>query len=225
MKKIILSGSMAYDRLMTFPDQFSNHLLPDKLNAFNISFMVVGATEEFGGTAGNVAFGLKLMGEEPLLSATLGRDHFRYTGWLDANGLSKEFIVIVESELTAGCYITKDQENNELTIFNPGAMKKSSALDFDALDATECFLLISPGNLDDMLNYPRECRKRGIEYIFDPGQNIPLLPKEEFIEVIQGAKLFIVNSYECDLAIDKAGIGKQELVQLAENTIITPVSP
>lgn len=212
---------MAYDRTMTFPDLFRNHLLADKLDALSVSFMVDGATEDFGGTAGNIAFGLKLMGEEPILSATLGRDHFRYSGWLDANGISRERIVIVESELTAGCYITNDKEKNQLTVFNPGAMKRSSALAFDSLDPTETLLLVSPGNLEDMLGYPRECRKRGIEYIFDPGQNLPVLPKDELIDVIRGARLLIVNSYECSLTMDKTGLSKEELVRLAQSTIVT----
>ncbi len=221
MKKIILSGSMAYDRTMTFPDLFSNHLLADKLDSLSVSFMVDGATEDFGGTAGNIAFGLKLLGEEPVLSATLGRDHFRYSGWLDANGISREKIVVIESELTAGCYITNDKEKNQFTIFNPGAMKYSSALDFDQLDATETLVLVSPGNLDDMLGYPKECRRRGIEYIFDPGQNLPVLPKDELVEVIRGARLLIVNSYEYRLTMEKTGLSEKELVQLAESTIIT----
>ncbi len=221
MKKIILSGSMAYDRTMSFPDLFSNHLLADKLDALSVSFLVDGATEDFGGTAGNIAFGLKLMGEEPLLSATLGRDHFRYTGWLDANSISKEMIVIVENELTAGCYITNDKEKNQLTIFNPGAMKQSSALDFDALDPKRTLLLVSPGNIDDMIGYPRECRARGIEYIFDPGQNLPILSKDDLIETIRGARMLIVNSYEFSLTMEKTGLAKEELVQLAKSTIVT----
>ncbi len=221
MKKIILSGSMAYDRTMTFPDLFSNHLLADKLDALSVSFLVDGATEDFGGTAGNIAYGLKLLGEEPLLSATLGRDHFRYTGWLDANTISKELIVIVDNELTAGCYITNDKEKNQLTIFNPGAMKYSSALNFDALDPTATLLLVSPGNVGDMLGYPQECRRRGIPYIFDPGQNLPVLPGKELIETIRGARLLIVNSYEFNLAMEKTGLGKEELVKLAESTIVT----
>ncbi len=212
---------MAYDRTMNFPDLFKNHLLADQLDSISVSFMVDGATEEFGGTAGNIAYGLKMMGEEPLLSATLGRDHYRYTGWLDARGISRELIRIIEPELTAGCYITNDKENNQLTIFNPGAMKMSSGLDFDTLDATSTLLLVSPGNIEDMLNYPRECRKRGIEYIFDPGQNLPVLPKEELLEVIRDATLLIVNSYECSLIVDKTGLSREELVVLAGNTIVT----
>ena len=221
MKKIILSGSMAYDRTMVFPDLFSNHLLADQLDKLSVSFMVDGATEDFGGTAGNIAYGLKLMGEEPVLSATLGRDHYRYTGWLDANGITRERILIVESELTAGCYITNDLQMNQFTVFNPGAMKQSSLLDFNGLDATDCLLLISPGNIDDMVGYPKECRKRGIEYIFDPGQNIPVLPQDELIDVIKGAKLLIVNDYECGMLIERTGLKKDELVSLAGSTIVT----
>src|SRR3990172_2782387 len=132
--KIIVSGSMAYDRIMDFPGHFSEHIIPDKIHILNVCFQVNGVKEKFGGTAGNIAYALTLMGERPGITATIGHDFHRYFEWLAKNGISKENIKIIEDEFTASAYITTDRADNQITGFNPGAMKYSSALDFSDLD-------------------------------------------------------------------------------------------
>lgn len=219
--KIIVSGSMAYDRIMDFPEYFSDHILPDKIHVLNVAFQVNGVTENFGGTAGNIAYALGLMGESPTISATIGHDTRRYFKWLQENNISTEGIRIIPEEFTAGAYITTDKANNQITGFNPGAMKFSSELDFDSLIPEETLLIASPGNLDDMINYPRICKDRGIMCIFDPGQALPVLQAESIVEAITDSSLFIVNDYEFDLIMKKTGITKPELIERAEATIIT----
>ncbi|SDP29439.1 carbohydrate kinase family protein [Desulforhopalus singaporensis] len=221
MKKVIVSGSMAYDRIMNFSDRFSDHILPDKIHDLNVCFMVDGVTENFGGTAGNIAYAMKLMGEEPVITATIGRDHHTYFDWMGKNDISREGITVVEGELTAGAYITTDKTNNQITGFNPGAMKYSSKLDFTALDPHQVMLLISPGNLDDMVNYPARCKEKGIGYVFDPGQALPMLSGDDLVEIIRDCFLLIVNDYEFNLILDKTGLSKQELLGLPANTIVT----
>jgi len=221
MKKVIVTGSLAYDRIMNFGDSFANHILPDKIHSLNVCFQVDGVTENFGGTAGNIAYALRLMGETPLISATIGRDHHNYFSWLENNGIKTETIKIIDSELTAGAYITTDKTNNQITGFNPGAMKYSSELAIDALDPQESLLLVSPGNLDDMIQYPLRCRERGIPYIFDPGQALPVLQADDLKMVIDGAKMLIVNDYEFNLIQDKTGMSREQLLALPETTIIT----
>jgi adenosine kinase len=221
MKKVILSGSMAYDRIMDFPEKFSDHILADKIHDINVCFLVDGVTENYGGTAGNIAYALRLMGENPAISATIGRDHHSYFDWLAENGIAKDGIVVIPQEMTAGAYINTDSNNNQITAFNPGAMKFSSGLDIAGLDPEQSMVLVSPGNLDDMVNYPRQCRARGIEYIFDPGQQLPVLKAEDLREVLSGCLLLIVNDYEFSLILDKTGMSREELLQVAENTIIT----
>lgn len=218
---IIVSGSMAYDRIMAFPEYFADHILPDKIHVLNVCFQVNGVTEHFGGTAGNIAYALRLMGQTPTISATIGHDYRRYFKWLEKNGIATDTIRIIEEEFTAGAYITTDKADNQITGFNPGAMKFSSALDFAALDPAETLLIASPGNLNDMINYPRQCKQLGIRYIFDPGQALPVLQPADLIEVITGAFLLIVNDYEFDLILKKTGLDRQGLLALADNTIIT----
>jgi len=221
MKKIFISGSLAYDRIMNFPESFSDHILPDKIHSLNVCFQVDGVTENYGGTAGNIAYALKLMGENPTISATIGSDHHKYFEWLDKHSISREGITVIPQELTAGAYITTDKSNNQITGFNPGAMKYSSKLDIDSLNPEETLLLVSPGNLSDMINYPKLCKEQGIGYIFDPGQALPVLQAQDLREVITGCKLLIVNDYEFNLIMDKTGLAKDELLALPETTIIT----
>lgn len=216
----ILSGSLAYDRIMDFPDSFANHILPDKVHMLNVCFMVDGVTENFGGTAGNIAYAFKLMGGSPEISATIGKDNHRYFEWLAKNGISRKRLQIIENELTAGAYITTDKRDNQITAFNPGAMKFSSNLDFDGLE-NNSLLIISPGNLDDMVNYPRICRERNIDYIFDPGQSLPMLQSQDLINNIDGCRLLIVNDYELNLILDKTALVKEEVLERAGSTIVT----
>lgn len=221
MKNIFISGSLAYDRIMNFPESFSDHILPDKIHSLNVCFQVDGVTENYGGTAGNIAYALKLMGKDSTISATIGSDHHKYFEWLEKHSISRAEITIIPEELTAGAYITTDKSNNQITGFNPGAMKYSSRLDFDHLNPEETLVLVSPGNLDDMINYPKLCKQKGIGYIFDPGQALPVLRAEDLIDVITGCMLLIVNDYEFNLILDKTGLTKDALLALADATIIT----
>ncbi|RPH42870.1 MAG: carbohydrate kinase family protein [Desulfobulbaceae bacterium] len=219
--KVFVSGSLAYDRIMNFPEYFSDHILPDKIHVLNVCFQVDGVTENYGGTAGNIAYALTLMGEKPLITATIGSDNHKYLEWLEKNKIVRDGIKVIPQELTAGAYITTDKADNQITGFNPGAMKFSSEFDFTGVDPKEALFLVSPGNLDDMIRYPRHCRAAGIPYIFDPGQALPVLQAEDLLSAITGAKILIVNDYEFDLILDKTGLKKEELLGKAETTIIT----
>ena len=218
---IIVSGSLAYDRIMDFPGYFSEHILPEKIHVLNVCFQVNGMREKFGGTAGNIAYALTLMGEKPVISATMGHDYHRYFEWLAKHGISTEHIKIIDDEFTASAYITTDRADNQITGFNPGAMKFTSALDFDKLNPKETLVIVSPGNLEDMVNYPRVCKARGIDYIFDPGQSLPMLNAKELVQAIEGCRILISNDYELDLIMSKSGLNKEALLGRARAIIVT----
>jgi len=177
--------------------------------------------EKFGGTAGNIAYALTLMGERPGISATIGRDYHSYFEWLAKNKISTEHIKIIEDEFTASAYITTDQADNQITGFNPGAMKYSSALDFDKLHPKETLVIVSPGNLEDMLKYPSACKARGIDYIFDPGQSLPMLEAKDLAQAIDGCRVLISNDYEMDLIMSKTGLNQKALLRRARAIIVT----
>jgi len=213
---------LAYDRIMTFPDYFMNHIIPEKLHVLNVSFIIDHVAEHFGGTAGNIAYSLKLMGGEPLVTATIGHDYRRYFDWLGEQGIATDGIKIIGDEFTAGAMITTDKADNQITGFNPGAMKYSSHLDFDGIDVSDTLMIVSPGNLDDMRLYPAACKMRGIRYIFDPGQSLPALSASDLLDAISGCAILMVNDYEFELIMNKTGLKKEAIFErVKEATIIT----
>jgi adenosine kinase len=219
--KTIVSGSMAYDRIMEFPAGFSEYILPEKIDNLNVCFTVNGMMERFGGTAGNIAYALRLMGEEPEISAAIGQDHAKYLDWLRKNNISTGMIKIIDKDFTAGAFITTDKTGNQITVFNIGAMGNSSCLDFNGLDPEDTIIIISPGNLDDMVNYPCQCKEKGIRYIFDPGQQIPVIPKDDLKRSIDGAMILICNEYELDMIMNITGFNRDALLKRAETIIVT----
>lgn len=217
---ILVSGSLAYDRIMDFQGRFSDHILPDKIHVLNVSFTVNGLQEKFGGTAGNIAYSLSLLGEKPLIVATIGRDYHRYFDWLARNNISCEGIRIIEEELTAGAYITTDQADNQITGFNPGAMKHAACFDFGRVNPGDSIAIIAPGNLEDMVNCSETYKSRGIDYIFDPGQSLPVWSSEDLVRCIAGSRVLISNDYELELITAKTGLNKKGLLRQT-GTIIT----
>lgn len=218
--KIYVSGSLAYDRIMDFPGKFSDHILPDKIHILNVCFTVNGMVEKFGGTAGNIAYSLSLLGEKARILAAIGKDYERYFEWLRKHGIPIEGIRVVPEEFTAGAYITTDRSDNQITGFNPGAMKFPSGFTFEGDGPEDTILLIAPGNLGDMAEYARICRQRRIPYICDPGQSLTAWNGEAFTEWIDGSELLISNDYELELIMTMTGRDKKGLLTLT-GTIIT----
>jgi len=218
---IIVSGSLAYDRIMDFPEYFSDHILPEKLHVLNISFTVNGMVEKLGGTAGNIAYALSLLGEKPIILATVGHDYHRYFESLAKKNIASDSIKIIEEEFTASAYITTDRADNQITGFNPGAMKYPSCFNFDRVNPQESIAIIAPGNLEDMINYPRSCKSRGIDYIFDPGQSLPMWNAQELVRCIDGSRILISNDYELELVINKTGLNRKKLLKKTRTIITT----
>lgn len=218
---IIVSGSVAYDRIMDFPGKFSDHILPDKLHILNVCFMINELKENFGGTAGNIAYALSLLDERPDVVAAAGHDFSAYGAWLNKHGISSEFIKIMPDEFTAGAYITTDLAANQITAFNPGAMRHSSTFDFNSLDPQKTIAIVAPGNLDDMFNFIKIYKQRGIPYIFDPGQSLPAWNGHQLREMLTGAMIFISNDYEADLTMEKIGATFNDIAAMAANVITT----
>ncbi len=221
---IYISGSLAYDRIMTFQDKFSNHLLPEKLHILNVCFLVNDLEEKFGGTAGNIAYSLALLREDATILATAGSDFGRYQAWLTKHGLSQEGIKLVDDLPTASAYITTDQADNQITAFNPGAMNVSTNGEFSRIGLSRrdtSLAIVSPGNLEDMQKYPRLYREANLPYIFDPGQNIPAFSGEQLLEMISGSDMLIANDYELSLIMDSTGKDKSELLALTRTIVTT----
>lgn len=218
---IYISGSMAYDRIMDFPGRFSDHILPDKIHILNVCFTVNGMVEKFGGTAGNIAYTLSLLGEKPIIIATIGKDYDRYFEWLKKNGISTEGIKIIGEEFTAGAYITTDKADNQITGFNPGAMKYQSEYEFKNPESKDSLIIIGPGNLQDMRKYAKMAKDEGIKCICDPGQSLTQWDGDSLRKWINGSYMLITNDYELELIVKMTGIDKRGLLKMTKIIITT----
>ncbi len=218
---IFVSGSLAFDRIMDFPGKFSDHIVPDKIHILNVCFMVNGMRELFGGTAGNIAYTLALLGEKPVILSCAGKDFHDYAAWLERNGLSLEGIRVVNHELTACAYITTDKADNQITGFNPGAMKCACEYSFDGVDPENALVIVSPGNIEDMVMHSRVCKERNIRYICDPGQSIPSHSPENILDMITGSALLITNDYELELIKRVTGLSRDDILERTGAIITT----
>jgi adenosine kinase len=195
--------------------------MPDKIHLINVSFTVNGMKENFGGTAGNIAYSLSLLGENPRILATIGYDYHRYFEWLQQRQLSTEDIRVVAEEATASAYITTDLADNQITGFNPGAMKQQSGFDFGKVDPADCIAIVAPGNLQDMIQYTETHQKLGIYSIFDPGQSLPAWSGPDLARVIGQSNLLVSNDYELALIEDKTGQSTEQLLDSVAAIVTT----
>lgn len=219
---LIVTGSLAFDHIMVFPDQFKKHILPDKIHILNVSFNVDSLQKEFGGTAGNVAYNLRLLEDFPLIVGTVGKDFSTYAENLQKLKISTEHIHVLENEFTAQCFITTDQDDNQITAFHGGAMFQADQkkLTKNYVHADD-LVIISPNGKEAMIEHAEFCRKNGVKFIFDPGQSIPAFSDQELLDCIQGSEFLVVNDYEWQLIQDKTDITEENVFQYTQNLIVT----
>lgn len=222
--KIFVSGSLAYDRIMDFPDYFENHILPEKIHLINVSFTVRDLKENFGGTAGNIAYNLSLLEEYPVILATAGNDFAKYQDWLAKHKIDISKIKIIKETQTAAAYIMTDRADNQITAFHPGAMRFSAGIDgeFSENELSESdWAIIAPGNTENMVELARVYQKIKLPYIFDPGQAIPALGAEQLIDCLTGSKMLVSNDYELQLILEKIGMTAEQLLAKTETVVTT----
>ncbi len=218
---IHISGSLAFDRIMTFPGHFEDHILPEKLHFLNVSFPIDRLEEKMGGTAGNIAYTLALLGERSAIYGTVGKDFSEYAGRLSRMGIDLGGVKVDEGDFTACCYIMTDRSSNQINAFSPSAMKTPAFPDKTPPVAGGDWGLVAPGNVDDMVNLPAFYREHGIPYIFDPGQQITVLGKEQLISGLTGAYVLIGNDYEIERIEKLTGLNRDALLERVEFLIVT----
>lgn len=219
----LICGSMAFDTIMVYSGQFKNDILPDKVHMLNVAFLVPELRREFGGTAGNIAYNLKMLGGEPLPMATVGRDFATYTERLAALGIESKFIKTVPEAYTAQAYITTDLDDNQITAFHPGAMNFAHTQSVkDALEAGGITLgSVSPDGRAGMVQHAAEFAEAGVPFIFDPGQGLPMFNGEELRDFIDKATYVAVNDYESELLSARTGWTAKQIAERVEALIIT----
>ncbi|MDO8811496.1 MAG: carbohydrate kinase family protein [Gallionella sp.] len=218
--KTLICGSMAYDTIMVFQDQFKKHILPEKIHILNVAFLVPEMRREYGGCAGNIAYNLNLLGGNPLIMATVGDDFGPYAMRMDKLCLSRQHIRHVPDSFTGQAFITTDLDDNQITAFHPGAMSFSEQNHVG--DAKGVSLgIVSPDGREGMLQHAREFREAGIPWVFDPGQGMPMFGGDELLRFVEQADYVTVNDYEAQLLQDKTGKKIEELAKGKRAVIIT----
>ena len=216
----LICGSLAYDTIMVFQDQFKNHILPDKVHILNVSFLVPRMRREFGGCAGNIAYNLNLLGGRPLPMATVGQDFGPYREHFEACGIALDHVKEIDGLYTAQAFITTDLDDNQITAFHPGAMMRSYENHVRDVPGVE-FGIVGPDGYEAMLQNAREFAELGIPFIFDPGQAMPLFNGEELTRMIEQATYVTVNDYESNLLQERTGLSQQQIAERVQAYIIT----
>ncbi len=218
--KILVTGSIAYDTIMVFPDRFRNHLLADQLHILNVCFLTPEMRREYGGTAGNIGYNLKLLGEQPLVMATVGDDIAPYLQRFERLGIGTAQMRRVAGQFTAQAFITTDLDDNQITAFHPGAMNFAHENHVDrALGAGVA--IVAPDGKEGMVQHARECAAAGVPFVFDPGQGLPMFTGPELAEMVRLADFLAVNDYEGRMLEEKTGRRLQDLARELKALIVT----
>lgn len=216
----LICGSMAYDTIMVFHDHFKNHILPDKVHILNVSFLVPTLRREYGGCAGNIAYNLKLLKEEPLIMATVGHDFEPYAQWLSQTGMTTRYIKVLNDHYTGQAYITTDEDDNQITAFHPGAMSFSHLNDVPASGEITVGI-VSPDGKQGMQEHAAQFAELGIPFIFDPGQGMPMFNGEELLQFLELANYATFNDYESELMQERTGLSLEQIAGKLDALIVT----
>jgi adenosine kinase len=216
----LICGSIAYDTIMVFGDRFKNHILPEQLHILNVAFLVPDMRREFGGCAGNIAYTLKMLGDEPLIMATVGDDYQPYDYRLQKLHLAQTHIRRIPDTFTAQAFITTDLDDNQITAFHPGAMNHSQAN--HVYDAKGVKLgIVAPDGREGMLQHAREFHAAGIPFMFDPGQGLPMFSGAELTGFVNQAAYVAVNDYEGQMLQERTGTKLEELARTVKALVVT----
>jgi adenosine kinase len=219
MSRILVSGSIAYDRIMDFPGYFRDHFLPDKMHAISVSFQVETTAENFGGTAGNIAYNLTLLGLEPRIIATGGSDFERYASYLKTQRIDPVSVKIESASTTSAAFVMTDKENNQIAAFSMGA-GKTPYLPLPEATGARC-AIVGAGCVRDMQALPGHYRELGLQYMYDPGQQIPALSADDLKDGIAGAAVLFANDYEFGLINAKTGWDESQLLEKVPVVVVT----
>ncbi|MGH8403014.1 MAG: carbohydrate kinase family protein [Gammaproteobacteria bacterium] len=216
----LICGSLAYDTIMAYPQTFKDQILPDKIHILNVCFEVPEMRREFGGTAGNIAYNLKLLGGDGFPMGTVGTDFKPYAEWMDGHGIRRDYIKEIPDAYTAQAFITTDTDNNQITAFHPGAMQHAHVQPVPT-DKGITLGVVAPDGREGMLQHAHQFYDAGIPFLFDPGQGMPLFSGEELKEFINMATWVAVNDYESQMLEKKTGLTAYEIADKVAALLVT----
>ena len=219
---VLCTGSVAVDHIMVYRGRFRDVILPDRIHMLNVAFHVPVLRRSFGGCAANIAYHLRLLGEDPIVLATVGGDDFdAYAAWLDRHGIRRDHIVPLAGEATAGAYITTDLEDNQIIGFHPGAMDRAHEAPLERVKEPIEVGIVSPNGKRAMSELARGLKQRGVPTVIDPGQGLPLFERDELVELLDGADVFIVNDYEWSLTLSRSALSEEDVLRRVGAVVVT----
>ena len=219
---IVITGSIAYDYLMSFPGKFTEHFLPEHMHRLSLSFLVDSMDKRRGGCGPNIAYTIALLGERPYLMATAGQDFSDYKAWMDAVNIDTSLVKVVDGKFCASFFCSTDQASNQIASFYTGAMANAGELSMRTVDGIkDAVVIISPNDPGGMVQYAEECATMGVKYIWDPGQQCARMEGSQLSAGVTGAFMVIVNDYELELLRQKTGMGEQEILAHAPLLVVT----
>ncbi len=218
---IVLTGSVAYDYLMTFPGLFKDHFLPEKLDSISLSFLVDSMVRRRGGIAPNIAYTLALLGGRPRVMATVGEDFTEFRAFLEKVGVDTALMKVIAGDFTASFFANTDQSNAQIASFYPGAMNHAEEQSFHDLADQPDLVVISPNSPGAMVKFPTECQALGIPYLYDPSQQIPRMSGEDLRTGVEGCFALMVNDYEFELVKKHTGMSEAEIRAGRAFTVVT----
>lgn len=218
--KAVVCGSFAYDNILNFEGNFSDHLIESELNNINVSFLCPNMRREFGGCAGNIIYNLVSIGADAFALGTMGSDAGPYLDWMKNNNISTKYIKVINSSYTAQAYITTDSKANQITTFHPGAMQYANQIKIP-LDESVTLGLISPDGRDGMIEHTKQLIEMNVPYVFDPGQGMPMFNKEELEFFTTNASWVVMNDYEFKMYSEITSFTIQNIVQNGKVLVIT----
>ena len=218
---VVCTGSIAYDYILNFNGRFREHILPDKTHILNLSFLVDDLHKRRGGVAGNYAYNLSLLGYPAAVLATAGADAAEYRAWLEARGIDCRGLRLIEGEITATGFTTTDMDDNQITGYYGGAMRKAASLGLDDAPPDIKAVIIGPNDPDAMMRLADECRNRRVPYVFDPAHQLPRLEKENLTGAATGAWILIGNDYEIELVKERMQCQDSDLLVCAQMVVTT----
>jgi adenosine kinase len=218
---ILVTGSIAIDQIMVFPDKFLNHILPDKIHTLNVSFMVPELKRQWGGTGANIAYNLRRLGVDPILLGAVGHDFGAYAEWMDRNGIRRDHLRVLDDCFTAQCFITTDLDNNQITSFHAGAMERAHEASIDAVPGPLRAGIVAPNGKRAMIENARWLKRHGVACVVDPGQGLPMFDRAELVELLDGASVYVVNDYEWALTLDRTGLDEDGISERVGAVVVT----
>ena len=211
--KLIVTGSIAFDYLMSFPGKFTEHFLPEHMHRVSLSFLVDTMDKRRGGCGPNIAYTIALLGERPYLMATAGQDFSDYKAWMDAVNIDTSLVKVIDGKFCASFFCSTDQANNQIASFYTGAMANAGELSMRTVPGIkDALVIISPNDPDGMVQWAEECAAMGVKYIWDPGQQCARMEGSQLKSGVTGAFMVICNDYEFELIRQKTGMGEADIL-------------